>query len=282
MENYPEQIRRNGWFLPDKGLHPLAEEAVEASKRIYAGVHKTRLLPSAWLSQNSSGKVLLKLESEQVTGSFKARGAMNKVLSLSQEQLSAGLVTCSTGNHALAFLNACSRLDNKDSGRPDAAPLVYLPENASAGKAAKLAALGARLVRVGGDAVEAEIAARSEAERLGAIYVSPYNDPAVAGGQGTIALELLAEIDHLDAVFVPVGGGGMISGIAAVLKEAAPAVHIVGCQPSASDVMRRSVDAGRIVEHPSLPTLSDGTAGGVEEGAITLEPCMRLVDEPHA
>lgn len=138
-----------------------------------------------------------------------------------------------------------------------------------------------QVFQVGADCVEAELAGRAAAEASGATYVSPYNDLQVVAGQGTISLELLAELGpgRLDAVFVPVGGGGLIAGIAAVLKAASPAITIVGCQPAASDIMRQSVAAGAIVDAPSGDTLSDATAGGIEPGAITLVPCMQLVDE---
>ncbi|KAK9829755.1 hypothetical protein WJX72_007688 [[Myrmecia] bisecta] len=221
----------------------------------------------------------LKLENKQATGSFKARGAANKVFSLSEQDLDRGLVTSSTGNHALAFIHACQVL-SKQRHRA-IAPLIYLPKTASPAKADKLRQQGAELLFYGMDCVEAELEARRVADAQGMVYVSPYNDLQVAAGQGTIAVELLQRLQHtkLDVVFVPVGGGGLISGIAAVLKSVSPNIQVVGCQPAASDVMTQSVRAGQIVDVPSGKTLSDGTAGGIEPDALTLEPCMRFVDQ---
>jgi threonine dehydratase len=110
-------------------------------------------------------------------------------------------------------------------------------------------------------------------------YVSPYNDPLVVGGQGTVGVELDRQLDRIDAVFVSLGGGGLISGIAAHLRTVRPDVTVVGCSPENSQVMIQSVRAGKILDLPSRPTLSDGTAGGVERGAITFDLCRELVDD---
>jgi threonine dehydratase len=110
-------------------------------------------------------------------------------------------------------------------------------------------------------------------------YLSPYNDPQVVGGQGTIAVELARQLERTDAVLVSLGGGGLISGIAGYLKSVRPNVHVVGCSPENSQVMIQSIEAGKIMDLPSLPTLSDGTAGGVEPGSITFDLCRNLVDE---
>lgn len=252
------------------------------------GVLETPLHPSPWLQQFSgddltgAGSVHLKLESAQVTGSFKARGAAHKLLSLTPEELKAGVITSSTGNHALAVLHAATAL--AAAGRP-VNLTVYLPSTVSPKKLAKLQAAAAKcsaeLVTFGEDCVEAEIAARTAAEASGKTYVSPYNDLAVAGGQGTLAVEILMALPRgrLDAVFVPVGGGGLIAGVAALLKSLDPGIKVFGCQPARSDVMRRSVEAGKVVELPWEETLSDATAGGIEEGSLTVEACARFVDD---
>jgi threonine dehydratase len=216
----------------------------------------------------------------QVTGSFKARGAAHKMLSL--PPTTTHIVTSSTGNHALAVLHAVSSLAAR--GRKLHATL-FVPETISPEKASKLrkagAAANAEIIATGKDCIEAEAAARVEAERSGGVYISPYNDLQVAAGQGTLAFELLMTIPagKLDAVFVPVGGGGLMSGVAAVLKAVHPGVTIVGCQPERSDVMKRSVEAGFVVELPWQETLSDGTAGGIESDSVTLEYCSEFVDE---
>jgi threonine dehydratase len=191
-------------------------------------------------------------------------------------------VTCSsTGNHALGVLHAATAL--AAAGRP-VDLTIYIPSTVTKQKVAKLQAAaekcGAKIITIGQDCVEAENAARAAAEAEGKIYVSPYNDTAVAGGQGTLAVELLMSLppNKLDAVFVPVGGGGLIAGVAALIKSLDPQVKIYGCQPEASDVMRRSVEAGKVVDLEWQETLSDATAGGIEEDALTIEACRQFVD----
>ena len=268
-------------------VHPLVTETWKAMEKVYGlGVIETPLQPSPWLhafageGPHESGSVHLKLESSQITGSFKARGAAHKLLSIPPDQLR---VTCSsTGNHALGVLNAATAL--AAAGR--AVDLtIYIPSTVTPQKVAKLQAAaekcGAKIITVGQDCVEAEIAARTAAEKEGKIYISPYNDTAVAGGQGTLAVELLMSLppNKLDAVFVPVGGGGLIAGVAALIKSLDPGVKIYGCQPEASDVMRRSVEAGTVIDLEWQDTLSDATAGGIEQGALTLDACRQFVDE---
>eukprot|EP00879_Flechtneria_rotunda_P021878 GHRR01023073.1.p1 GENE.GHRR01023073.1~~GHRR01023073.1.p1 ORF type:complete len:253 (+),score=120.28 GHRR01023073.1:93-851(+) len=240
----------------------LAEAAFAAYTRIRPHVLQTPVVQSGWLGAVGKCTALLKLESEQYANSFKARGAVNKVKSLTAEKLSRGLVTCSTGNHALAFLHACST----SPAAQQAAHTIYLPTTADPAKVAKLKAQGGHVVQYGDDCVLAEYEARRVAAEQGSTYISPYNDWEVMAGQGTVAVELLEQLpDGIDVCIVPVGGGGLIGGIAAVLKAADPACLVVGVQPAASAVMRQSVEAGRIVEAPSsgsLLTLSDATAGG--------------------
>ncbi|WIA31927.1 hypothetical protein OEZ86_002786 [Tetradesmus obliquus] len=254
----------------------LAAAAVEAHARIQGHVLRTNLMHSHWLSSVGGCSAFLKLESEQHTNSFKVRGALNKILSMPDEQIRQGLVTCSTGNHALAFVYACSR----SAAASQAHSTIYLPTTASPAKVAKLRAEGGNVVQFGQDCVDAERQARSVAQQQGSTYISPYNDWHIMAGQGSIAVEMLTQLPQgkLDVCIVPVGGGGLIAGIAAVLKAAHPGCMVVGAQPAASDVMRQSVAAGSIVDVPSGETLSDATAGGIEEGAITLQPCQQYVD----
>src|SRR5262249_16668380 len=124
-----------------------------------------------------------------------------------------------------------------------------------------------------------ETIARRAADASGRVYVSPYNDPHIVGGQGTVGLELLRQLEQIDTVVVPVGGGGLISGIASYIKSRAPSVRILGCQPAASTVMVESVHAGRLLELPSAPSLADATLGLLEPGAITFPLCQTLVDD---
>jgi threonine dehydratase len=247
------------------------KEVRAAEKRIRPHVRRTFLEHSAHFSKLAGAEVHFKLENLQHTGSFKVRGAINKVLSLTMEQMARGVVTASTGNHGLAVTFALRSLG--------ASGTIFVPENASPNKVGAIRRLGAEVQTAGEDPVEAEAHARSYAAERGAAYVPPYNDPLIIGGQGTIGFELEQQLDEFDALFVSLGGGGLISGIAGYIKSVRPEVDVIGCSPENSRVMIESVKAGRILEMPSLPTISDGTAGGVEEDSITFELCRSLVDE---
>ena len=248
----------------------LSQRIQRAESRIRLSVIETPLILSPTLSERSGAQVFLKLESRQHTGSFKLRGATNKLLSLSAEERARGVVTASTGNHALAVAHAAAQLD--------VAATIFLPEDASLRKGEKLRAFPIQLSQVPGDALDAEISARRSAAERGQVFISPYNDPQIIAGQGTVAVELLRQEPRLDAVFATVGGGGLMSGIASYLKACGRAVQTVGCQPERSAVMLASMRAGRIVETESLPTLSDGSAGGVEAQAVTFDLCRQHVD----
>ena len=241
-----------------------------AASRICPHVVETPLGLSPALSERTGAHVFLKLENRQHTGSFKLRGATNKLLNLSAEDRARGIVTASTGNHALAVARAAAQLD--------IAATIYLPEAASPRKVEKLEAFPVTLCRVTGDALNAEISARQAALQRHQPFISPYNDPHIIAGQGTIAVELLRQLPQLDAVFVTVGGGGLMGGIASFLKSTGSQIQTVGCQPQNSAVMLASVRAGRIVDTESLPTLSDGSAGGIEPHAVTFDLNKSHVD----
>ncbi len=257
----------------------VAAEVRAAEARIRPHLLTTPLLPSAGLSSQIGSPVVLKCENLQHTGSFKARGALSKTLSLSRAELDRGIVTASTGNHGAAVAHAARVVG--------AEVLVVVPENANPSKLAAIERLGARIHVHGSDSVESEIGARALASERGATFISPYNDPQVIGGQGTLGLELLEQVDRLAAVYVAVGGGGLASGVAGIVKSLSPSTRVIGCSPAASAVMYHSLKAGHVLEMPSEPTLSDGTAGGVESDAITFDILGRLlddfvtVDEPH-
>lgn len=296
-----KRLEQRGWdsareTLPGRsdtgGLHGGIDLVWRAMESIYGlGIIETALMPSPWLqeavaregSSDDAGRtrVFLKMENTQVTGSFKARGAAFKVLSLTPDEREKGVVVSSTGNHALAVLNAIKEI-RKMTGQ--GIPLeMYLPETISSRKLSKIEreaqTCGGHITLLGKDCVESEIAARRAAEEAGKVYISPYNDVDVVAGQGTIAIEILMALDKLDVVCVPVGGGGLISGVASALKRIAPHVKVIGCQPEVSDVMRQSVEAGKVVSMPWLDTLSEGTAGSIEDDTITLEFCADLVDD---
>ena len=242
-----------------------------AAGRIGPYVRETPLDYSPALSQASGADVYLKLENLQPTGSFKVRGAVNKLLDLTPEQRGRGVVAASSGNHGAAAAYGAGQLCGQAQ--------VFVPHHASPANVAKMRALGAQVALYGDDSGVTEVYARQVAAAQGQVYVSPYNDTAVVAGQGTIGVELARQVDRVDAVFVAVGGGGLIGGVAAYPKTVQPGVRVVGCQPQASCVMAASVRAGRVLDLPSAPTLSDGTAGGIEQDAITFDLCRDLVDE---
>ena len=250
--------------------HDLKDRILHAEARIRPYIRETILEPAPWVSRHAAN-VYCKLENLQHTGSFKVRGALNKILTLPPEQRLRGLVSASTGNHGAGVAFASKMVETSS--------LIFVPEHTPRVKVDAIERLGAEVRRYGDDAVEAEVYARQYAVENNMTFVSPYNDIEVVAGQGTIGVELCRQLDHIDAVFVSVGGGGLISGIAGYLKAVNPDVRIIGCSPVNSQVMIQSVKAGKILELESLPTLSEGTAGGVEAGAITLELCSNLVDD---
>ncbi len=230
----------------------------------------TPLLASAWLSELHGAQVVAKLENLQPTGSFKVRGAFARLLNLTPTERAAGVVTASSGNHGAAVAYAARALG--------LAATVVVPLGVAPAKLASIRRYGATVQLVGDDSHDAEVAARALAGASGRVYVSPYNDPWVVAGQGTLACEVLAQSAPLDVVIIAVGGGGLIAGVAATLRARWPDVTIIGAQPAASAVMYHSLAAGRIVADAAAPTLSDGTAGGVDEDSITFPWCQRLVD----
>jgi len=249
----------------------IRNDVMTAYDLIKSYVRKTPLEYSPQLSELCGCKVYLKLENWQVTGSFKVRGALNKILPLRGNKSKPHVVTASTGNHAAAVGHSLEKVGLSGT--------IFLPENVPSAKVQKLKYYkGVKLETYGNDSVVTEKKAKEFADQNGHIYVSPYNDMEVITGQGTIGLEISEQLEEIDTVFVPVGGGGLISGIAGYLKSISDEIEIVGCQAKNSAVMAESVKSGKILDLPSLPTFSDGTAGGVEEESITFEFCKNLVD----
>ena len=259
--------------LPQPLTQPHVRDLIEqAAVRIGPHILHTPLMHSGFLSALNGGEVHLKLESEQHTGSFKARGALNKVLATPEHEKANGLVTASSGNHAQGFARALGI--SGDRG------LVFLPENAVPSKVEALGQYPVELRFEGADCLQSELIARAYAEEHGMVWVSPYNDPLVIAGQGTIGKEIAEDLPGVDAVFATVGGGGMMSGVASWIKSARPGATVVGCWPENSPEMCLSIRQGEIVAmDESLDTLSDGSAGGLEPGAITFELCRGLIDD---
>jgi len=242
----------------------MLQAVLAARERIAPYVRETPVEWSAGLG------AYLKLEHLQHTGSFKFRGASNKIAMLSPAQAAQGVITASNGNHGLGVAAAAR-------ARGIAAE-VFVSSHVSPAKAGRIEAMGARIVRAGEDPLTSELAARRAAEESGRVFISPYNDVDVAAGQGTIGVELLRQLEGLDAVFVAVGGGGLIGGIGGYLKDASPATEVIGCWPETSPVMYECLRAGGIVDVPERETISESTAGGLEPGSVTFELCRRAID----
>jgi threonine dehydratase len=255
----------------------------EAHNRITSFIRETPLLYSSSLSTEGA-RVFLKMENLQLTGSFKLRGALNKLFSLNKNEIENGVVTASTGNHGLAFAHGLQFIKTKGT--------IFVPLNVKKSKFDKLIPFPVEIEKIGEDTNITENYARNYADDNKKTYVSPYNDPLIIEGQGTIAIEIVKQFTQfpiisskhkqnssIDYAFITVGGGGLISGIATYLKSEYPNVKIIGCQPKNSPVMYESVKNGKIVDIESLETLSDGSAGGIEETSITFPIVQRLVDD---
>ena len=247
----------------------LYQKIVNAAQAIQPYIRVTPFEYSFALSAMSGTEVYLKLENIQITGSFKARGSMNKILTLRNDNRK--IITASTGNHGLGVANALKALNKEGT--------IYLPTKASPAKVEAIKQRGVTVEFHGDSGEVTEVYARQLAENANQVYVSPYNDIDVIAGQGTIGIELLQQLPDLDAVFVSIGGGGLVAGIATYLKSIKPEIKIIGCLPANAPVMYECIKAGKIIDVPEQPTLSDGTAGGIDHDAITFEICKELIDD---
>lgn len=252
-------------------IQETAERARRANERIDPFIERTPLTRSAELSDLSGADVYFKQENLQTTGSFKLRGATNRLLTLADGQRKKGCVAASSGNHGAAVACAMQKLG--------VTGVIFVPEQTSEVKVNAIRHYGGEVRYFGSDGLDTEQHAREFAERTGMVYLSPYNDEEVIAGQGTCGVEITEQLPSIDAAFIAVGGGGLIAGVGSILKTHSAEVRIYGCQPQASAVMAHSIQAGEILEMPSAPTLSDGTAGGIEAGAITFPLNQAVVDE---
>lgn len=260
--------------------HPISEKSNEfdmknailiAHERIRSFVRETPLDYSLYLSHLTGCQVYFKNENLQYTGSFKIRGALNKLLTLNMEQRSQGVTTASSGNHGAAVAFGMNKLH--------IAGMVFVPDNASKIKVENIRNYGVPIEFYGNDMMHTELFAMDYAKRHKMVYVSPYNDLEVICGQGTIAVEIISQMNQVDAIFVPVGGGGLIAGISSFLKTVHPHIQVIGCLPENSPVMAESLKAGHIIEMMTKETICDATAGGIDPDAITLSLCQQFVDE---
>jgi len=242
-----------------------------ARKRTEKYVRKTPLEYSHFLSDLSGGEVWLKLENQQYTGSFKARGAMNKLIQLSPEEKARGIVTASSGNHAQGVGYAGNILGVDST--------IVVPANTPRVKRDAIELYGVELIVHGDEYMEAERFSRDLEARLGKTHISAYNDLDIIMGQGTVGLEIAEEMPDINKVLVPVGGGGLISGVGCALKAVDATTEVLGAQSVASPVMYESLRQGRIVDMELEDSYAEGLHGGIEENSVTFELCRKYVDE---
>lgn len=255
--------------------YPILADVLAARRRLTGIALHTPLEPSASLAEEAgAAEVRLKLESVQPTGSFKTRGAHNKVAVVADAHPGAELVTASSGNHGIAVATAADRHGMRLT--------VLVGASVSTAKLERLRALETDSITVqvfGSDTDDAEAEARRRDEEGLGVYVPPYSDPEVIAGQATVGVEILEEWPAVDTIVVPVGGGGLIAGIALWSKAMRPGLRVVGVQPAASPPMYAHFATRSTKPIPIAPTLADGVAGNIDPQSITWKMCRQLVDE---
>ena len=242
----------------------------EARKRVQRWARWTPLEYSADLSRRTGAEVYLKLENYQVTGSFKIRGATNKILQLSEKDREKGVVTASSGNHAQGLGYAANQLGVRAK--------IVVPEMTPKVKIDAIKKYGVELIVEGEEYMDSERIAQKIEIDEGMTFISAYNDIDLIKGQGTLALEMIEDQPYLDTIFVPVGGGGLASGVSSVYKAATDA-EIIGVQSETSPVMFECIKKGYIHDIPLRDTYAEGLHGGLERGSITFEICRDNIDD---
>jgi threonine dehydratase len=242
----------------------------QARERIQGYVRHTPLAPLPALTKDAPPNLRLKLENLQVSGSFKPRGVFNNLLQLDEATRKRGVIGASGGNHGVALAYGAYRL-----GIP---AVVYLPLSASADRAARVKVWGAELVQFGKvwDETHAEASRRAAAE--GMTYIHPFDADATIAGQGTLGLELLDDVPDLDLVLISIGGGGLIGGMAAAIKQIKPNVKIIGVEPTGAPTLKHSLDLGRVDPLPEVRTIAD-TLSPQSISQRTLDLAQKYVDE---
>jgi len=246
------------------------QNILEASRKIRNLVTRTPTYYSVFFSQRIGAEVYLKLECFQPVGVFKIRGAVNKICSLSPSELKKGLLAASSGNHGLSVAYAAKIYGAK--------AIIVVPENAVKEKVEAIESYGAEVVKYGKDYDEAYSKAVEIRKETGTTFVHPFNDPFVIAGQGTVGLELLEDVPDLNTIIVPIGGGGLISGISVAAKTLNPNIRIVGVQPEGAPAVYRSWKAGKIVEVDFVNTVADGLAAR-KPLDLTFRIIKRYVDD---
>jgi len=245
--------------------------AIRAARdRIAGRVHLTPTTSASRLGQRAGVQLVLKCENLQKTGSFKVRGALTKLSSLGAEERARGVVTVSAGNHAQAVAWAARAAGIH--------AVVVMPETASPVKVEASRGYGAEVVLHGASGIQAFAHAHALERERGLVFVHPFDDEVVCSGAGTVGLELMEQAPDLDAVIVPIGGGGLISGVATAVKEISPRTRVYGVEPKGAPSTRMSLDAGHAVRLESLNTIADGLAAPMT-GEVNYEIIRRCVDD---
>jgi threonine dehydratase len=239
------------------GQLPGLEAILEAQGRISPHIHRTPIYTSSLLDRVCGAKLYFKCENLQKVGAFKARGASNAVFSLSDKEAKKGVATHSSGNHGAALAMAASK-------RGIAAHIV-MPTGAPAAKKEAVAAYGAHIVECAPTLTAREEALQKLVRSTGAHVVHPYNDGRVIAGQGTVALEILEQLEGFDVLVVPVGGGGLLAGVALAVKNLKPEIEVVAIEPAGADDAFRSFGLGRLIPQTSPNTIADGLRAGLGE-----------------
>jgi threonine dehydratase len=253
--------------------HPISLDDIHlAQNRIASFIRRTPLLDSKNLSEESQTSIKLKLENLQVTGSFKIRGATNKILTLSKDERSRGVVTISSGNHGRAVCYAAHQLGIRS--------VICLPETVPRNKISAIRNLGGEVIIHGKTYIESDGYAHKLEKQQDLTFVHPFDDPEVIAGQGTIGLELLEDLPRIDTVVVPLSGGGLLSGIALALKSHNPGIRTIGVSMERGPAMVESLKAGRVIDIVEEPTIADALAGGIGlDNRFTFRMIQELMDE---
>jgi len=246
------------------------KDVLAARERVRDAIYLSPCARTETLSRVSRTQAFLKLDNLQMTGAYKERGALNKLLTLGEAERSRGLIAASAGNHAQAVAY--------HAGRLGLSATIVMPETTPIMKVANTRGHGARVVLFGAGYDEAYAEARRMEREEGLTFVHPFDDEAIIAGQGTLGLEVLEQVPGLDAVLVPVGGGGLVSGVAVAVKALAPGVKVIGVEADVIPCMQAAVEAGELVTLDAASTLADGIAVK-RAGEITFEHVQSLVDD---
>lgn len=249
---------------------PELSDIKEAAEYLKGKVNRTELLHSTTFSEIVGGDIYFKMENHQKTGSFKSRGAMFRLSKLSEEEKKRGVITASSGNHAQGVAYA-ARFNGVSAK-------IVMPEQTTPAKINAVEGYGAAVVLSGHDYTEAKAVADEIREKEGRVFIEAFNDPYIMSGQGTVGTEILEDLPDVDTIVVPIGGGGLISGIATAVKSMNPKVRIVGVESELADSMKMSVDSGEIVPHTSGETIAEGISVKYP-GELTFKTVQNYVDE---